>query len=103
MLIPEQINTPPDSLCCEPLLPTGTLRLAGELTPTLLKTLIREIKGYLSPRIWLVAGITDIRNGFNGFASKAQNVLKDDPLSGHLFIFRGCRGGLKGGEWSPRL
>ncbi|WP_270523135.1 IS66 family insertion sequence element accessory protein TnpB, partial [Escherichia coli] len=26
-------------------------------------------------RIWLVAGITDMRNGFNGLASKVQNVL----------------------------
>ena len=43
-------------------------------------------------RIWLVAGITDMRNGFNGLASKVQNVLKDDPYSGHLFIFRGRRG-----------
>ncbi|WP_245394451.1 transposase [Escherichia coli] len=25
-------------------------------------------------------------------ASKVQNVLKDDPFSGHLFIFRGRRG-----------
>ncbi len=30
-------------------------------------------------RIWLVAGI-DMRNGFNGLASKVQNVLKDDPF-----------------------
>ena len=43
-------------------------------------------------RIWLVAGITDMRNGFNGLASKVQYVLKDDPFSGHLFIFRGRRG-----------
>ncbi len=42
---PEQINTPPDSLCCELVLPAGTLRLKGELTPALLQTLIREIKG----------------------------------------------------------
>lgn len=42
-------------------------------------------------RIWLVAGITDMRNGFNGLASRVQNVLKDDPFSGHLFIFRGRR------------
>lgn len=31
-------------------------------------------------RIWLVPGITDMRNGFNGLASKVQNVLKDDPF-----------------------
>ncbi len=38
-------------------------------------------------RIWLVAGITDMRNGFNGLASVVQNTLRDDPFSGHLFIF----------------
>lgn len=43
-------------------------------------------------RIWLVAGITDMRNGFNGLASKVQNVLRDDPFCGHLFIFLGRRG-----------
>ncbi|EAV8526184.1 IS66 family insertion sequence element accessory protein TnpB [Salmonella enterica] len=42
--------------------------------------------------IWLVADITNMRNGFNGLASKAQSVLKDDPFSGHLFIFRWPRG-----------
>lgn len=40
-------------------------------------------------RNWLVAGITDMRNGFKGLTSKVQNVLKDKPFSGHLFIFRG--------------
>ncbi len=43
--IPEQINTLPDSLCCELVLPAGTLRLKGKLTPALLQTLIREMKG----------------------------------------------------------
>ncbi|MDQ4429058.1 IS66 family insertion sequence element accessory protein TnpB [Yokenella regensburgei] len=40
-------------------------------------------------KIWLVAGITDMRNGFNGLAAKVQTTLKDDPMSGHVFIFRG--------------
>lgn len=35
-------------------------------------------------KIWLVAGITDMRNGFNGLAAKVQTALKDDPLSGHV-------------------
>ena len=43
-------------------------------------------------RVWLVAGVTDMRNGFNGLASRVQNVLNDDPFGGHLFIFRGRRG-----------
>ena len=37
-------------------------------------------------RIWIVAGITDMRNGFNGLASKVQMTLKDDPMSGHVFM-----------------
>ncbi|QHI89954.1 IS66 family insertion sequence element accessory protein TnpB [Klebsiella sp. MPUS7] len=43
-------------------------------------------------KIWLVAGITDMRNGFNGLATKVQTMLKDDPMSGHVFIFRGRSG-----------
>ena len=43
-------------------------------------------------RIWLVAGITDMRNSFNGLAAKVQTALKDDPMSGHIFIFRGRSG-----------
>jgi len=40
----------------------------------------------------LVAGITDMRNGFNGLAAKAQTTLKDDPIFGYAFIFRGPGG-----------
>jgi transposase len=43
-------------------------------------------------KIWLVAGITDMRNSFNGLATKVQTVLKDDPMFGHVFIFRGRSG-----------
>lgn len=32
------------------------------------------------------------RKGFNGLAAKVQTALKDDPLSGHVFIFRGRSG-----------
>lgn len=39
-------------------------------------------------RIWLVAGITDMRNGFNGLASKVQNVLKDDPFRTPVYLPR---------------
>ncbi len=31
-------------------------------------------------------------NGFNGLAAKVQTALKDDPMSGHVFIFRGRSG-----------
>ncbi len=47
-----------------------------------------------STRVWLAAGVTDMRKGFNGLAALAQDVLKRDPFSGHLFVFRGRRGDL---------
>jgi len=47
-----------------------------------------------SARVWLAAGHTDMRKGFNGLAVLAQEILKRDPFSGHLFVFRGRRGGL---------
>lgn len=47
-----------------------------------------------SPKVWLAAGVTDMRKGFNGLAALAQDVLKQDPFSGHLFVFRGRRGDL---------
>ena len=53
-------------------------------------------------RIWLVAGVTDMRNGFNGLASRVQNTLRDDPFSGHLFIFRGRRGDIIKVLWADR-
>ncbi|TFG78801.1 MAG: IS66 family insertion sequence element accessory protein TnpB, partial [Spirochaetales bacterium] len=47
-----------------------------------------------STRVWLAAGVTDMRKGFNGLAALAQDILKQDPFSGHLFVFRGRRGDL---------
>jgi len=40
-------------------------------------------------RILLVADVTDMRNGFHGLGAKIQTALKDDTMSGHVFIFRG--------------
>jgi len=45
-------------------------------------------------RIWLAVGRTDMRKGFDGLATQAQQVLATDPFSGHLFVFRGRRGDL---------
>lgn len=45
-------------------------------------------------RVWLAAGRTDMRKGFNGLSVLAQDVLRQDPFSGHLFVFRGRRGDL---------
>lgn len=43
-------------------------------------------------RIWLVAGATDMRKGFDGLSALVQTALEDDPFSGQLFVFRGRRG-----------
>ncbi len=42
-------------------------------------------------RIHLALGATDMRKGFDGLALLVQEVLRGDPFSGHLFIFRGKR------------
>jgi transposase len=43
-------------------------------------------------RIWLVAGATDMRKGFDGLSALVQTLLRGDPFSGQLFVFRGRRG-----------
>lgn len=43
-------------------------------------------------RIWLAAGLTDMRRGFDGLAALAQSALAQEPFSGHIFVFRGRRG-----------
>ncbi len=45
-------------------------------------------------KVWLAAGVTDMRKGFNGLSILTQNTLEQDPFSGHLFVFRGRRGDL---------
>ena len=45
-------------------------------------------------RVWLAAGVTDMRRGFNTLAAQAEQVLAEYPFSGHLFVFRGRRGDL---------
>ena len=47
-----------------------------------------------STKIWLAGGVTDMRKGFVGLSALAEAVLRQDPYSGHLFVFRGRRGDL---------
>ena len=39
-------------------------------------------------RVWLAAGHTDMRKGFDGLAVLVQETLKRNPHDGHLFVFR---------------
>ena len=43
-------------------------------------------------RVWLAAGVTDMRRGFDGLSAQVQTVLEQQPFSGHVFVFRGRRG-----------
>lgn len=45
-------------------------------------------------KVWLVTGHTDMRRGFPGLSLMVQETLRQDPMSGHLFVFRGRSGGL---------
>jgi transposase len=45
-------------------------------------------------RIWIVAGVTDLRRGFVGLSGVVQAALQENPFSGQVFIFRGKRGDL---------
>ncbi len=43
-------------------------------------------------KIWIAAGVTDLRRGFDGLSAQIQTVLNEQPFSGHVFVFRGRRG-----------
>jgi len=45
-------------------------------------------------RVWIAAGVTDMRKGMDGLAALAQTALSENPFSGHIFAFRGRRGDL---------
>ena len=47
-------------------------------------------------QVWLAAGSTDMRKGFDGLAALVQTQLAEDPFSGQLFVFRGRAGPLSG-------
>ena len=43
-------------------------------------------------RIWLATEPADMRCGFDRLAERVATVTGQDPLSGHLFLFRGRSG-----------
>ena len=43
-------------------------------------------------RVWLAAGMTDMRKGFDGLSALVATTLETDPFNGHVFVFRGKRG-----------
>ena len=53
---------------------------------------LRSLDGSQATRIWLAAESTDMRCGFDRLAERVKAVISQDPLSGHLFVFRSRRG-----------
>ena len=51
-------------------------------------------------RVWLAAGVTDMRCGIDSLAARVHTTLQADPFSGHVFAFRGRRGDLVKLLWS---
>ena len=45
-----------------------------------------------SVRIYLCAVPTDMRRSFDGLAALTEELIGENPLSGHLFVFRNKRG-----------
>ena len=43
-------------------------------------------------RIWLATTPTDLRKSFDTLAEMVRQHLANDPLSGHVFVFRSKRG-----------
>ncbi len=41
-----------------------------------------------SVRIFIATEPTDLRKSFDGLAALVSHVIKKDPLSGHMFVFR---------------
>jgi transposase len=38
-------------------------------------------------RVFIAPGPTDMRKGYNGLFAMARDVIGEDPLSGHFFLF----------------
>lgn len=44
-----------------------------------------------SIKVYLARGTTDMRKSFDGLSGAVRELLSEDPLSGHLFVFCGRR------------
>ena len=51
----------------------------------------------LGVKVYLCTTPADMRRGFDGLSGMAESLMKQNPLSGHLFVFRnrGTRKGVK--------
>ena len=53
---------------------------------------LRSLDRVQMARIWLATEAADMRCGFDRLAERVRTVIGQDPLTGHLFVFRSRRG-----------
>jgi len=53
---------------------------------------LRAFDALHGTRIWLAAEAADMRCGFDRLAERVRATIGEDPLGGHLFVFRSRRG-----------
>jgi transposase len=53
---------------------------------------LRALDQAQAQKIWLAVEATDMRCGFDRLAERVRTVIGQDPVSGHLFLFRSRRG-----------
>jgi transposase len=53
---------------------------------------LQTLDGLSSTRIWLAGEPADMRCGFDRLAELARVVTRQEPMDGHLFVFRGRSG-----------
>lgn len=55
-----------------------------------------------SVRLFIATEPVDMRKGIDGLRRLAQHVVREDPLSGHMFLFRNRRGNVLKALWWDR-
>ncbi len=53
---------------------------------------LRSLDQAQMARIWLATEAADMRCGFDRLAERVKTMIGQDPLTGHLFVFRSRRG-----------
>ena len=55
-----------------------------------------------SVRLFVATEAVDMRKGIDGLKLLASNVVREDPLSGHIFVFANRRGNVMKALWWDR-
>ena len=88
-------TTGPELACIEVVFACATVRICGvagergSAGGAELPGALPMIGLPLGTRVWIGAGVTDMRKGMDGLAALVQTALGERPFSGDVFVFRG--------------